>query len=204
MGFYTLIDTKNKGQGEFIRLILAQAKQQFEDKRVTDDEYKAMKDNLPTGSLPVLDSAGTMIGETNAIARYLGSLYHLYGANAIERARIDQVLDLTFRLTNYFHVSFASVAIKESSMATGFKSLREHGLKKAPEMMKDIERLLTENGGYFFAGSRMSIADISAYFFLTFVAEHDKEFAAIYAKHAALNKHAKQVAASPEIAAYLK
>lgn len=200
-----LLDSEGKGQGEFIRLILAQVQVPYEDKRISAKELESVKSTLPTGSLPVLDSAGAQIGETAAIARYLANLHKLYGANAYQKAQIDQVLELVFRLTSCFHASYVTdPAIKQSPAFDNMKRLREMGLTRAPATLDHLERLLADNGTGLFAGYMLSVADLAAIHFLPFVAEHDAEFKAMYGKCAKLQAHAKELRATERIAAYLK
>merc|ERR1712170_105456 len=83
-----------RGRAELSRLILAQAGVDYEDKRLTRDEFQAMKPSLPNGQLPAMEEDdGKMLSQSMAIARYLAKKHNLAGANAWESAQCDMVID---------------------------------------------------------------------------------------------------------------
>ena len=85
---YKLTYFNSRGKAETSRLVLAQAGMEYEDKRVTWDEWQALKPSTPLGFLPVLEVDGKMFGESLSIARYLAEASGLAGSNALENADI--------------------------------------------------------------------------------------------------------------------
>ena len=111
-----------RGRAELSRLILAQAGQEYEDVRISKDEWPAMKPgntykdewpkdeflldcqnilnnisfvlvDMPGGQLPVLEIDGEKIGQSITIARFLANKFHLTGKTEIEKAKADMILD---------------------------------------------------------------------------------------------------------------
>jgi len=69
---YKLIYFNSRGRAEPIRMIFAHCEVDFEDKRVTSDEWKEMKPSIPFHQLPALEVDGKVIvGQSMAIARYV-------------------------------------------------------------------------------------------------------------------------------------
>ena len=54
MSTYKLTYFNGRGRGEVARFIFAQAGQEYEDNRVSGEEFAKLKPDLWTGSLPVL------------------------------------------------------------------------------------------------------------------------------------------------------
>src|SRR5512147_2158913 len=79
-----------RGRAEAIRLLLHASRTQFEDERIVSrGAWTALKPTLPFGVLPIYDSRGIRLCESQAILRHLGR--HLPGAAADElrAAEID-------------------------------------------------------------------------------------------------------------------
>lgn len=83
-----------KARGEPIRLALSIAGLDFEDERLTKEQFVAIKETLPFKQLPVLTVDGRTYAQSNAILRYIGKLDgKLYPQDAEEALSIDQILD---------------------------------------------------------------------------------------------------------------
>merc|ERR1719283_282225 len=91
-----------RGRAELARLILAQADAQYEDCRIEQEEWPAMKKTLPMEQLPVLEVDGITIGQSITIARFLAKRYGLDGNNEIASAEADQTVDAVVDLMNNF------------------------------------------------------------------------------------------------------
>ncbi|RLN49407.1 hypothetical protein BBJ28_00026707 [Nothophytophthora sp. Chile5] len=65
----------------------------FEDKRVSFEQFGAMKESLPLGQLPILEVDGEVLTQSHAINRYAGRLSGLYPTSApFVALKIDEVL----------------------------------------------------------------------------------------------------------------
>lgn len=64
-----------RGLGEVIRQLFYLGDVSFEDFRVSREEFKSLKSNLPSGQLPVLEIDGVMISQSASIGRFLARQY---------------------------------------------------------------------------------------------------------------------------------
>ncbi|PIK61850.1 hypothetical protein BSL78_01181 [Apostichopus japonicus] len=68
---YKLIYFNWKGRAEGARYIFHLAGQEFEDYRVTKEEWKQLKPKTPLGQIPILEVDGKQLPQSHAIRRYL-------------------------------------------------------------------------------------------------------------------------------------
>ncbi|XP_062612165.1 glutathione S-transferase 1-like [Saccostrea cucullata] len=157
MPTYKLMYFESKGRAEVIRLALTVAGQEFEDKRVTREEWLEVKHTIPQKQLPCLEVDGQFISQSGAILRYIGRAFGLYGENNEENTRIDVILGATEDFLK--HVIAVYYEKDETRKAELKKDLEEN---KLPEFFDLLEEILKEhNGGDgFLVGNKLSIADL--------------------------------------------
>ena len=95
---YRLIYFNVAGLGELIRTAFAVGRIDFEDVRLDEGKWKTYQSEAPYGQLPVLEMYGTSsgkqsVGESQAIARYVGKLAGLVPRDAVATLYMDSVLD---------------------------------------------------------------------------------------------------------------
>nr|WEX24894.1 glutathione S-transferase [Saccharina japonica] len=81
------------GPAEPVRLALAMTGQPWEDKRVSFQEFSALKPGLPNGQVPVLEVHGKLLPQSGAQLRYVGKLAGLYPEDPLEAAFVDAAVD---------------------------------------------------------------------------------------------------------------
>jgi glutathione S-transferase len=91
-----LIYFNGRGRAEISRLILAYAEVYYEDKRIEFSDWLATKDKMsPPATIPILElENGDQIRQSLTIAKYLAREYGLAGANNLEMALVEQVMDV--------------------------------------------------------------------------------------------------------------
>ncbi|KAG4070466.1 hypothetical protein HA402_005698 [Bradysia odoriphaga] len=82
-----------RGLAEPIRFILAYVGQEYEDIRVPQEDWPAIKPTTPFGNMPILEVDGQSAGQSMAILRYLGKRFGLTGSNPWEELLVDGVAD---------------------------------------------------------------------------------------------------------------
>lgn len=83
------------GLAQASRNTLAYGDLDFEDVRVSNEEFDVLETSLPYGQLPVLTvDERTTIAESNAILRYVSKLSRTYPKNPLDAALIDQWTEL--------------------------------------------------------------------------------------------------------------
>jgi prostaglandin-H2 D-isomerase / glutathione transferase len=148
------------GRGEPARLALSIGGIPFEDDRVKPAEWESRKAHTPFGSLPVLEVDGQVVAESNAINRYVGKLADLYPSDPWQAALCDEVMGAVEDIGSKIG---ATLFLPEEQKRTQRKELVEGPI---PFYLTRLERRLEANGGQYFAGGRLSVADLKVFVFI--------------------------------------
>jgi len=147
-------------RGDECRLAMFVAGVDFEDNRISNETWQALKPTSPYGALPVLETEGKPpLAQSNAILAYVGRRYGLHPSDAWEAARHEDIL----------------VAVEELRAAIGpsARLTDPEAKKKAREELangylqtwgRNLERQIT---GPFVAGERIQVADIKLFQMVT-------------------------------------
>eukprot|EP00698_Gefionella_okellyi_P020825 TRINITY_DN6618_c0_g1_i1.p1 TRINITY_DN6618_c0_g1~~TRINITY_DN6618_c0_g1_i1.p1 ORF type:complete len:224 (-),score=41.71 TRINITY_DN6618_c0_g1_i1:168-839(-) len=169
----------SRGLSEVIRLLLAEAKVEFEDYGFgvsTPEgfpkpllELKA-SGQLAFGAVPLWEEPdGFKLVQSRAIARHISRMYGLYGSSNRESALIDQVLegvdDLRLKLMPLRTCPEAQRADERNKFVS----------EVLPQWLGFFERLLARNneGKGFFVGSRVSYADFAVWLMLEMLRDNE-------------------------------
>ncbi|CAH1407833.1 unnamed protein product [Nezara viridula] len=151
---YKLTYFNVKGFGEPIRFILSYMGKEFQDNRVSFEEWPQLKGKAPFGKLPILEIDGKVLHQSLAILKYLASQAGLSGKNAEEDVEIDMIVgaygDLAAEVGRFMRTENPSEKEK----------LKETLIKETiPFYMSKFEAVLKKNGGYM-ANGKLSWADL--------------------------------------------
>lgn len=132
-----------KGLAEPIRFVLAYAGQDYEDIRVSQEDWPAIKPTTPFGHMPILEVDGLVACQSIAILRYLGKRFGLTGSNDWEELLVDSVGD-----------TFAD--FRQKLIAPWYETNEEAKAKKKatlesetiPFYLEKLENLAKENSGH--------------------------------------------------------
>ncbi len=145
------------GRAEPIRIALHAAGVVFEDVRISFQQFGELRLDFPFHTVPVLEIDGQAITQSNAISRYVGKMAGLYPVDAIPALYCDEVLDAMEDLNHYIVRTFG---------------LEGDELKRAREKLvsgwlavylRGLNRLLDRGGGEFFAGGKLTMADLKVF-----------------------------------------
>merc|ERR1719264_757984 len=89
-----------EGLGEPIRLLLRINGIQFEDIRVSGEEWEALRPTTPNGQLPLYEENGRVMAQCGAIMRYLGNKHGNYPKDAQTQYAIDEIIELVNDIGN--------------------------------------------------------------------------------------------------------
>ena len=77
-----------------IRLVLASQGEQFDDERITLEQWASKKASIKYGQLPVLTlENGVQMNESTSIVKYLARKAKLYGKDDWEMYLVDRAVD---------------------------------------------------------------------------------------------------------------
>ena len=149
---FRVIYFPSRGRADVARWILAYSKADWEDVRVTKDEYPKIKADMPNGQLPVLEVTGEdgkvcKISQSATIVRALAHKFNLAGKTPKECVQADEVFE-TLRdiMQTAYEGMYASTEEKKAEMK---KRMCEQVL---PRNLKFLEKRLADNGGKYLIG----------------------------------------------------
>ncbi|XP_055372886.1 glutathione S-transferase isoform X2 [Condylostylus longicornis] len=151
---YTLFYFNVKALAEPLRYLFAFGGIEYEDVRVTRDEWPALKPTMPMGQMPVLEVDGKRVHQSISMARFLAKTVGLGGSNHWEDLQIDIVVDTI----NDFRLKIAVVSyepedeIKEKKLVTLNNEV-------IPFYLEKLEQTVKDNNGHL-ALNKLTWADI--------------------------------------------
>jgi len=164
-----------RGLAENARIILAAAKQEYEDcrlsfsfgtpgdfstiKRPEFDEMKAKGQlDASMGKVPLLEVNGVKIGQSKAIERFLASQLGMMGSSPTEAAQVDQLGETVRDIKDAYQKArgIQDEAEKKTAIDKWFA-------EDLPNYMSLAEKSLPAGPGPFLVGGKLSLADILFY-----------------------------------------
>lgn len=198
MSTYKVYYFDGRGRCEISRLILTAAGQKFEDIRYQENEWPSHKPEMPLGQMPVLEVDGFKLPQSMTIARFLARQFHLAGRDNLEQAKVESVADTTSDLLNKVGsiIWYQEGDEKKRNLDAFFAN-------DLPKHLNNLEILAKaySEGGPFFVGNNLTMADLYVYDVLENVLEID---ANVLDKYSWLKANREEVAKNPKIAEYLK
>ena len=145
-------------RGEECRLALYLAGVDFEDVRVSFQDWPALKPNTPFGSMPLFEIEGKpVLSQTNAILGLIGRGHGLHPKDNWEAARHESLMAAVEDLR---HAVVARLRAPEERKVEARAELANEVL---PQWAERIERQLDPAPAPFLAGEAISVADIKLY-----------------------------------------
>ncbi len=145
------------GRAEPIRIAFHAAGIEFEDIRISFDEFSEMRSGTRFTCVPVLEIDGSQVTQTNAISRYIGKMAGLYPVDNLQALYCDEVLgaleDLTHHIVQTFGLEGEEFRLAREKLVDGWLSI----------FLRGLDQLLTRGGGEYFADKQLTIADLRAY-----------------------------------------
>ena len=146
------------GRAESIRFLLCDAKVPYENIYHTPDTLKALKESgkLEFGQVPMLETEdGKTYCQSWSILRFLGRKYGYYPEDPETAWKIDSTIDaMEDYLNAYYKVAFEKDPER-------LAKVKENWLKMIPVWVTAIEKRITDNGGKYVAGDKITIADFA-------------------------------------------
>ncbi|CAL2033600.1 unnamed protein product [Caenorhabditis brenneri] len=182
-----------RGAGEVVRQILAYAGQEYEDNRVTMEEWPALKDGTPFGQLPLLEVDGKPLAQSHAIARYLAREFKLNGKCPWEEAQVnalaDQFKDYSSEAKPYF---YAKMGFGPGDVETLKKDVFLPAFEK---FYTFLSKALKQSGSGFLIGDGLTWIDLA-------IAQHSADLLAQgtdFGKFPDLKAHSEKIQSIPQI-----
>jgi glutathione S-transferase len=187
------------GRAEPIRIAFHAAGIEFEDHRISFQEFAEMRRDTRFNSVPVLEIDGAAVTQSNALMRYIGKLTDLFPEDNLQALYCDEALGALEDLSHYVVRSFG---------------LQGEELRKAREKLVDgwlsvylrgLRDLLVRGGGEYFADNRMTVADLKAFVQTRSLMAGKLDHVPpdlVQQLAPPLAEHQKRIAADPRVVAY--
>ena len=139
------------GRAESIRILLSQAKVEFEDERIPFEDWPARKSEFPVGQVPVWVENGVQYNQSCAILRMLGKRHGFYASEPEKMWAIDCALDTVSENASKINRWLKFDAEGHKVFTTVAQNIADF-----------IHKSLHSHEGHFLAGPEMTIADFMA------------------------------------------
>ena len=145
------------GRGEPIRIALHAAGIEFEDERLSFEQFGKMRQGTPFNALPVLNIDGADVTQTNSLLRYVGNMADLYPTDNLQALYCDEVMS-AFEDVNH-HVG-RTLFLQGDELRLAREKLVDGWLTT---FIKGLDKLLVRGGGKYFADGQLTVADLKAF-----------------------------------------
>jgi len=141
-----------RGRSDAIRLLLEDTNTQYEHHEVSNwGERKGEANNFPLGQMPVIHHNGLVLGQSNAILRYIGKISNRLGANdreaALQDMMNDQCEDFRSAYTRVIYGDYDATVAKF--------------IENVPNQLRHFENFLQNHHCEYFGGRNFGYADAS-------------------------------------------
>ncbi|XP_064383128.1 hematopoietic prostaglandin D synthase-like [Halichondria panicea] len=198
---YKLIYFHARGRAELIRFLFEHLEIQYEDQRMTFEEWPSIKPDTPFGILPILEVHGKQLTSSIGIARMIAEENGLSGSNLLENTEVFGIVSAAEDAWCNIYTARYKQKDKDSTDLK-VKELHEDYL---PEHIERFEKRAAANGAGWIWGDKMTYADFATYLLFQYVCENtegakDKypKLAKIHAIVESLPKIAKWMKSRPE------
>ncbi len=154
---FTYFDTKGS-RGQVARLALELADLEYEDIRISFQDFMAKKDSFPFGAVPVLEVDGQIISQSNGINRFIGKMASLYPRDPLQAALCDESMSAVEDVLNKIQLS---IFIKDEDEKK--KMRQELAAGPIPFFLKRIASRLEDRDSDYFADNRLTVADLKVF-----------------------------------------
>jgi glutathione S-transferase len=150
----TYFDTHG-GRGEPARLAMYVGGVDFEDHRLTFQQFGAARSSFPFNRLPMLEIDGVEVSQCNTINRYVGRLAGLYPTDGLQAAFCDEAMDAVEDVSSKVWATFS---IKDDAEKKAVRQVLADGPITA--YLQQMQSMLEARGGEYFADGRLTVADL--------------------------------------------
>lgn len=142
------------GRAEPIRIAFHAAGIEFDDHRISFQQFGEMRSGIRFHAVPSLEIDGAQITQSNAIGRFVGKMAGLYPADHLQALYCDEVTGALEDLSHYIVQTFG---LKGDDLKAAREKLVEGRLTT---FLTGLDGLLARGGGEYFADNRLTMADL--------------------------------------------
>ncbi|KAL6736883.1 hypothetical protein Aduo_007185 [Ancylostoma duodenale] len=199
MVHYKLTYFDGRGAAEIIRQVFALAGQEYEDVRLSFEEWPKHKAEMPFGQMPVLEVDGKQLAQSLAIVRFIARKFGFAGKCPFEEALVDSIADQ--------HKDFINEIRPFLRVAMGFdqgdveKLAKELFLPAREKFFGFMTKFLKESKSGYLVGDSLTYADL---YLAESSAEFAKKFPSTYDGFPEVKAHAEKVRSNPALKKWIE
>ena len=141
------------GRAEPVRICFHAAGIDFEDKRISFQDFMQIRESLRFNCVPTLEIDGEVVTQSNAMCRYIGKMAGLYPEDDTQALYCDEAMgaieDLLHRIVPTFGLEGEELRTAREELADGWMTV----------FLKGLDEIL-ERGGAYFANNQLTVADL--------------------------------------------
>ena len=145
------------GRAEPIRIAFHAAGIEFEDHRISFDEFMKTRDTMRFRCAPILEIDGTVVTQSNSMLRYVGNMAGLYPSDSIQALYCDEAMgaveDLLHQIVRTFGLEGDELKTARADLVDGWLTT----------FIKGLAEILERGGGVYIADNRLTVADLKVY-----------------------------------------
>jgi glutathione S-transferase len=145
------------GRAEPVRIAFHAAGIEFEDHRISFDEFMKTRDTMRFRCAPVLEIDGTVVTQSNSMLRYVGKMADLYPSDSIQALYCDEAMgaveDLLHQIVRTFGLEGDELKTAREKLVDGWMTT----------YIKGLGEILERGGGDYIADKRLTVADLKVY-----------------------------------------
>ncbi len=147
----------NGGRGEPIRIAFHAAGVDFEDHRISFDEFMKTRGDMRFTCSPELEVDGVIVTQSNSMLRYVGKMAGLYPEDDLQALFCDEAMgaveDLLHHIVHTFGLEGDELKAAREKLSDGWISV----------IVKGLAEILQRGGGEYFADNKLTVADLKVY-----------------------------------------
>lgn len=145
------------GRGEPVRIAFHAAGIDFEDHRISFDEFAQMRSAMRFRCTPTLEIDGVEVTQSNAMLRYVGKMAGLYPEDDRQALYCDETMEAVEDLLHQIVLTFG---LQGDELKQARKKLVDGWMTT---FIKGLGELLARGGGKYFADGRLTVADLKVF-----------------------------------------
>ena len=147
----------NGGRGEPIRIAFHAAGVDFEDHRISFEEFTKTRGDMRFTCSPELEVDGVTVTQSNSMLRYVGKMAGLYPEDNLQALYCDEAMDA---VEDLLHQIVQSFGLEGDELKAAREKLADGWITV---IVKGLAEILERGGGQYFADNRLTVADLKVY-----------------------------------------
>lgn len=147
----------NGGRGEPIRIAFHAAGVDFEDHRISFEEFTKTRADMRFTCSPELEIDGVTVTQSNSMLRYVGKMAGLYPEDDLQALYCDEAMDA---VEDLLHQVVQSFGLEGDELKSAREKLVDGWITV---FVKGLAEILERGGGEYFADNRLTVADLKVH-----------------------------------------